>query len=222
MHNLDYVPSWLDGATTLLQKLNKCIKKVEELSDDVSKFTGLTVDDILKLVEGSETIVVDLNETNDKVEIHLDYSVISKLDRAILTPKDMLLEDSIPVVKTNNSVYYKPFTDFNARHYSVYLQSKQSNEQFRFNIYANRDISNLNELKTMLDEIPIPVGYNVLVYNICSAMYYSGSGNYESVIIQYSRDNNGVSGLKASRSPSGPFLSNLFDTNIYGAQFIKG
>ena len=33
MANLDYIPSWLDGATTLLKKLNKCIEKIEELND---------------------------------------------------------------------------------------------------------------------------------------------------------------------------------------------
>lgn len=32
---LDYVPSWLDGATTILQKLHKCIEKIEELNQTV-------------------------------------------------------------------------------------------------------------------------------------------------------------------------------------------
>lgn len=33
--NLDYVPSWLDGATTILQKLKKCIEKIEELNQAI-------------------------------------------------------------------------------------------------------------------------------------------------------------------------------------------
>lgn len=35
MANLDYVPSWLDGATTLLKKLGKCIEKIEELNNAI-------------------------------------------------------------------------------------------------------------------------------------------------------------------------------------------
>ena len=80
-NKLNYVPSWLDGATTLLQKLNKCIEKIEEINEGGTK---IKVDGIINLFEGSETVVVGLNETNDKIKIHLNTEVVQKIDRAIL------------------------------------------------------------------------------------------------------------------------------------------
>lgn len=49
-NKLDYVPSWLDGTTTLLQKLNRCIEKIEEIGR-----TDIEIDNVP--TEGSENLV---------------------------------------------------------------------------------------------------------------------------------------------------------------------
>ena len=68
-NNIDYIPSWLDGATTLLQKLNKCIARVEELahSDITEVNTRLNViepkvNELVEDVDGLETDVETLKE----------------------------------------------------------------------------------------------------------------------------------------------------------------
>lgn len=50
---------------------------------DVDKIKVQTLE---SLIEGSETVVVDLNDQGTKLEIHLDYEVEQKLDRALLLP----------------------------------------------------------------------------------------------------------------------------------------
>ena len=78
----------------------------------------LDVVGLLDLFEGSETIVVDLNETNDKIEIHLDSETVAKLDRAILTPLQRPTELVLPMVTPTGAVVYEPARSFsNEFHY---------------------------------------------------------------------------------------------------------
>lgn len=48
--------------------------------------TRIAPQKLLDIIQGSETIVVDLSEDEEHIEIHLDGDVVSKLDRALLTP----------------------------------------------------------------------------------------------------------------------------------------
>lgn len=127
MSKLDYVPSWINGARTLLEKINLCIDKIEEINlDHASKeevetlknnvteirnevdFINATleVQNLIGKFEGSDTVVVDLNEMGDKIEIHLDGEVIGKIDRALLLPLSILSNGAIPYVNSGNSLEY--------------------------------------------------------------------------------------------------------------------
>ena len=62
----------------------------------------LNVSDLAELIEGSETVVVDVNEEGTALEVHLDGSVTSKVDRALLQPLSAPTENSVVVVTPQN------------------------------------------------------------------------------------------------------------------------
>ena len=62
MSNLNYVPSWLDSAMTLLEKLNKCIEKIETIVNTVVSVTK-TANDALSLAKTNEADIA-LNEAD--------------------------------------------------------------------------------------------------------------------------------------------------------------
>ena len=72
---------------------------------------GVSLETLSELIVGSETIVVDINESGDALEIHLDYEVIQKIDRAILIPISAPTSQSVPVVNPNKSVEYKSIAE---------------------------------------------------------------------------------------------------------------
>ena len=109
---LDYVPSWLDGSTTLLQRLNKCIEKIEELS-----LRKLNAEELTNVLKGSETIVVDIAENNTDVEVHLDAGVVADIERSIKTPLSTPQEDSVPVLKPNGEINFVPKYQVGTKHY---------------------------------------------------------------------------------------------------------
>lgn len=83
MSNLNYVPSWLDSAMTLLEKLNKCIEKIETIVNTVVSVTK-TANDALNLANTNEADITELQnktttlETNvgaAKKEAHDAYSL---------------------------------------------------------------------------------------------------------------------------------------------------
>ena len=47
---------------------------------------SIDVYDLAEKLEGSESIIVDIDETNSKIEIHLDAELLGKIDRALLLP----------------------------------------------------------------------------------------------------------------------------------------
>ena len=56
MSDLNYVPSWLDSAMTLLEKLNKCIEKIETIVKTVVSVTK-TADDALSLANANKVSI---------------------------------------------------------------------------------------------------------------------------------------------------------------------
>lgn len=76
----------------------------------VQEYTkSVTVDKLLGLIKGSETVVVDESESGDSIEVHADYeNIVNPLARAIKTPTSPLPTPSFPVVAVNGNVTYKP------------------------------------------------------------------------------------------------------------------
>lgn len=83
MSNLNYVPSWLDSAMTLLEKLNKCIEKIETIVNTVVAVTK-TANDALSLAKTNEADIA-LNEA-DITAIQGD---INRLDNIIDSTREL-------------------------------------------------------------------------------------------------------------------------------------
>lgn len=71
----------------------------------------LNVDELAELIEGSETVVVDVNEEGTALEVHLDASVTSKINRALLQPVSAPTEDSVVVVTPQNGQSVVPVSE---------------------------------------------------------------------------------------------------------------
>ena len=78
---------------------------------------NLEASDLIDLFEGSETVVVDLNETGDKIEIHLDSELIAKIERALLMPTSTsgLDEFNVPVLSRTLDLQYKSLGAFGGK-----------------------------------------------------------------------------------------------------------
>ena len=75
------------GNSSLIARAEFNDNKFSESTVDLSSLKyDLDVYDLAEKLEGSDTIVVDINEDGDKVEIHLDSDVVAKIDRALLMP----------------------------------------------------------------------------------------------------------------------------------------
>lgn len=91
---LSYIPSWLDGATTLLQKLNRCIEKIESIEvtqyealktevDEIKDEIGNILTEIDSLQGITETVQNDISTifnrlTIDETSIYDNIVAISK------------------------------------------------------------------------------------------------------------------------------------------------
>ena len=81
-----------------------------KLLDNDIRANYFNANDLSELFEGSETVVVDVNEQDQKIEIHLDSEVVKQLGRAILKPPNAPAEDSVPIVTETNDVDYVPLS----------------------------------------------------------------------------------------------------------------
>lgn len=68
---------------------------------EVGKIYKQTAEQLQNKIEGSDSIVVDLNETGDKLEIHIDYEVLNKIERALLIPSTYPTEFELVGVDTD-------------------------------------------------------------------------------------------------------------------------
>lgn len=71
----------------------------------------ITAEKLLSLFEGSETIVVDLNEDGSKIEFHLDGEVVNKLSRALLIPVQSPSEVQLVAIGTDGSQVNIPISE---------------------------------------------------------------------------------------------------------------
>lgn len=91
---------------------NAVVMWCQEYVKDNTKQETITAELLQGLIDGSETVVVDLNESGDKLEIHLDYEVIQKLDRSVLTPLSIPQIPKLPVLGVNGAVEWEDITGF--------------------------------------------------------------------------------------------------------------
>ena len=56
----------------------------------VAKIYNQDAQQLSNSIEGSDTVVVDINENGDKLEIHLDSEIVNKVERALLMPSSMV------------------------------------------------------------------------------------------------------------------------------------
>ena len=111
----------------------------------------VTAEVLFEKIKGSESIVVDINEDNKALEIHLDYELIGKIDRAILTPLSRPSTPSVPVVEQTGDVSYRPYNTAElVQGKSIYYQSSSES--------TAQTISNLNKAN-----IIVPTGWEVKI-----------------------------------------------------------
>ena len=70
----------------------------------------VNVDTLAELIEGSESVVVDVNEEGTALEVHLDGSITSKINRALLQPLSAPTEDSVVIVTPQNGQSVVPLS----------------------------------------------------------------------------------------------------------------
>lgn len=115
--------------------------------------------DLSELFEGSDTVVVDINETNDKIEIHLDAEIVNKLQRAILTPTVNPQKDSVPIVTPNGSVNYKNISYAYKRNVFIELYDADTDEfkyvvGFSYLTSNNARLSSFDDIKNEILLLP--------------------------------------------------------------------
>ena len=81
MSELNYVPSWLDSAMSLLEKLNKCIEKIETIVNTVVSVTK-TANDALNLANTNEADITELQGKTTTLETNVT-NVTNKADEAL-------------------------------------------------------------------------------------------------------------------------------------------
>lgn len=127
--NKDTIISAFNDKITLLQWLktlekvldNSILERVELITNDnkiklkfyfrdgttqeTNEITLQKTDAVLlaSLMEGSESIVVDLNEDATAVELHLDYEVMQKIERALMLPLATPTEQKLVGIDNTNT-----------------------------------------------------------------------------------------------------------------------
>lgn len=75
---------------------------------------------LIPKLEGSESVVVDLNEAGTALEVHIDALVMQKINRALLAPVSAPAERSVVAVDTNNSEILIPVSQLGGGGGAVY------------------------------------------------------------------------------------------------------
>lgn len=100
------------------------------------------------LLEGSEKVIVDVNETDEKVQVRLDQSVLNILARALLTPVDIPTEDKLVAIGTNGSQKLLPIPSGTLYLHKI-IKSGDTSDIKLFIISSNStqiNVNNFNDL----------------------------------------------------------------------------
>lgn len=148
---------------------------------------------IENFVVGSETVVVDYDEDNQKLEIHLDYTVIQKLERAILLPVDNPSEESVPVVDVDGSYGYTPLSELGGgtklyRH-KIYSQLTFVAVEFVSTSAENASGFNLNE------ELKKCLCSHLFASEVYKGVVLNHTIGTQLALYYYNKDDNAISSL---------------------------
>lgn len=124
MNKFTYDPSIYDNKHTVVEQL----EVTKKLIKDVAESAVTDAADLENLMEGSETVIVDMNEANDKIEIHLDADVVSTLQRAVTIPVAGSSVAQIPVLGTDRAIYWEPVESFGGDKIYKHTLKFQKNE----------------------------------------------------------------------------------------------
>lgn len=147
---------------------NAVVLWVQDFTKDFNPETAkIDVYTLSELIEGSETIVVDINEQETALEVHLDGEILAKIDRAILTPITTSSEEQVPVVQ-NGGVTYKPLSEIGGGGSRFYVH----------NIIMNV-IIDITEYVPEIGEVTYQetIVFNITITNNVSTPYSYGFGS---------------------------------------------
>lgn len=103
----------------------------------------LSADSLFELIEGSDSIVVDLNEEGTALEVHLDASVMAKINRALLLPVSAPSEMSYVVILENNSQQNIPQSTLLEGFSQLFLQKPQNITEAGFIVIDTEGLTNV-------------------------------------------------------------------------------
>ena len=104
----------------------------------------VSVDTLFELIEGSETVIVDFNEDGTALEIHLDASVTSKLNRALLQPLSPPTENSVVVVTPQNGQTVVPVSQIGGGttlHKNLFTLNYPNENRIRILFVTHKDMT---------------------------------------------------------------------------------
>ena len=119
------------------------------------------------------------SRTNDKVEIHLDAEVVNKIERSVLTPVSTSSKARVPVLGTNNAIYWEDVESFGGGS-TIYRHTVQLTKESgahgtpppsiaQFILYSSKPTAlTFNELAAVMVGMPI-------VFTDTGSSIYSGS-----------------------------------------------
>lgn len=150
--------------------------------------SSISVEDLSKLLEGSDTVVVDINEAGDKIEIHLDGEVVAKLDRAILTPISPPTEISVPMLTPTNEIVYEPATSFSdVKFYKHKIVYGTAGQFFTLISRKTDTILTLENLKTAYGNLEILMAYyggvNAFLDGVHNTFYFFSNGLQQTSVL---------------------------------------
>lgn len=148
----------LSNSVTANATANEALRKVNAIvvpsvsagnGIDVTNESGdytvsIDIVDLADIIQGSDSVVIDLNEAQTALEVHLDGELVTKIQRALTLPTSAPAKDSVVVVTTGNAQTLKPLSDIGGKVYD---------HKITFNI--NRQLGNNTDSTNYLAEIHV-------------------------------------------------------------------
>lgn len=137
MSELNYVPSWLDSAMTLLEKLNKCIEKIETIVNTVVSVTK-TANDALSLAKTNEADITAIQGDINRLDNNID-TTRELTDQALSTANraETKADEATAVANGKSPKLYLHDISFTISNFTVKFK-KINNESEPINNYEGK------------------------------------------------------------------------------------